>query len=104
MRWIMQRLKLTINEAKTRVCQLPHDRLDFLGYNFGRCYSWKTGVPIWVRALPPRYTALPATTRMSLSRQPKSLPRIQLLSKSGLVADRRLCAAEIRGHYWKSCF
>ena len=42
MRWMMQRLKLTINEAKTRVCRLPHERFDFLGYNFGRCYSWKT--------------------------------------------------------------
>src|ERR1700683_1929840 len=43
MRWIMQRLKLTINEAKTRVCQLPHERFDFLGYDFGRCYSPQTG-------------------------------------------------------------
>lgn len=43
MRWMMQRLKLTINEAKTRVCQLPHERFDFLGYTFGRCYSAKTG-------------------------------------------------------------
>ena len=40
---MMQRLKLTINEAKTRVCQLPKDRFDFLGYTFGRCYSWRTG-------------------------------------------------------------
>lgn len=43
MRWMMQRLRLTINEAKTRVCQLPQDRFDFLGYTFGRCYSWKAG-------------------------------------------------------------
>ncbi len=43
MRWMMQRLKLTINEAKTRVCQLPQERFDFLGYDFGRCYSTKTG-------------------------------------------------------------
>ena len=43
MRWMMRRLKLTINEAKTRVCQLPNERFDFLGYTFGRCYSWKTG-------------------------------------------------------------
>src|SRR5450755_4815541 len=43
MRWMMRRLKLTVNEAKTRVCQLPHDRFDFLGYTFGRCYSAKTG-------------------------------------------------------------
>ena len=43
MRWMMQRLKLTINEAKTRVCQLPNERFDFLGYSFGRCYSGETG-------------------------------------------------------------
>ena len=43
MRWMMQRLKLTINEAKTRVCQLPLERFDFLGYTFGRCYSAETG-------------------------------------------------------------
>jgi hypothetical protein len=43
MRWMMKRLGLTINEAKTRVCQLPHERFDFLGYTFGRCYSAKTG-------------------------------------------------------------
>jgi group II intron reverse transcriptase/maturase len=43
MRWMMRRLKLTVNEAKTRVCQLPHERFDFLGYTFGRCYSAKTG-------------------------------------------------------------
>jgi len=43
MREMMWRLKLTINEAKTRVCQLPSERFDFLGYTFGRCYSTKTG-------------------------------------------------------------
>jgi RNA-directed DNA polymerase len=43
MRWMMQRLKLTINEAKTRVCQLPQERFDFLGYTFGKCYSSETG-------------------------------------------------------------
>jgi RNA-directed DNA polymerase len=43
MRTMMAKLKLTINEAKTRVCQLPNERFDFLGYDFGRCYSIKTG-------------------------------------------------------------
>jgi group II intron reverse transcriptase/maturase len=43
MRKMMERLGLTINEAKTRVCQLPQERFDFLGYTFGRCYSAKTG-------------------------------------------------------------
>jgi RNA-directed DNA polymerase len=43
MRQMMTRLGLTVNEAKTRVCQLPNERFDFLGYTFGRCYSAKTG-------------------------------------------------------------
>lgn len=42
-RQIMTKLKLTINEAKTRVCRLPEESFDFLGYRIGRCYSRKTG-------------------------------------------------------------
>jgi hypothetical protein len=42
MRDMMTRLKLTVNETKTRVCQLPEEKFDFLGYTFGRCYSPKT--------------------------------------------------------------
>jgi group II intron reverse transcriptase/maturase len=42
MRNMMTKLKLTVNERKTRVCQLPEDKFDFLGYTFGRCYSPKT--------------------------------------------------------------
>src|SRR6201988_3239381 len=47
MRDMMSRLKLTVNESKTRVCRLPEDKLDFLGYTVGRCYSPKTGRPYW---------------------------------------------------------
>jgi RNA-directed DNA polymerase len=43
MRLMMEKLKLTVNEAKTQVCQLPQERFDFLGYTFGRCYSGETG-------------------------------------------------------------
>jgi RNA-directed DNA polymerase len=43
MRDIMTRLKLTVNETKTRVCKLPEEKFDFLGYTFGRCYSPRTG-------------------------------------------------------------
>jgi len=39
----MTRLKLTVNETKTRVCKLPEEKFDFLGYTLGRCYSPKTG-------------------------------------------------------------
>lgn len=43
MRGLMERLKLTVNEAKTHIRQLPQERFDFLGYSFGRYYSPKTG-------------------------------------------------------------
>ena len=43
MRDMMSKLKLTVNETKTRVCRLPDEKFDFLGYTFGRCYSPKTG-------------------------------------------------------------
>jgi group II intron reverse transcriptase/maturase len=43
MRNMMTKLKLTVNEKKTRVCKLPEEKFDFLGYTFGRCYSRKTG-------------------------------------------------------------
>ena len=43
MRNMMLKLKLTVNEQKTRVCRLPEGKFDFLGYTFGRCYSPKTG-------------------------------------------------------------
>jgi RNA-directed DNA polymerase len=43
MRDIMTKLKLTVNETKTRICKLPEEKFDFLGYTFGRCYSPKTG-------------------------------------------------------------
>jgi hypothetical protein len=43
MHGMMRRLKLTVNEAETRVCHLPKERFDFLGYRFGRYYSPQTG-------------------------------------------------------------
>jgi RNA-directed DNA polymerase len=36
---------LTVNETKTRLCRVPEETFDFLGYTFGRCYSPKTGRP-----------------------------------------------------------
>jgi len=39
MRDMMSKLKLTVNEAKTRICGMPDETFDFLGYTFGRCYS-----------------------------------------------------------------
>jgi len=43
MREMMVRLKLTVNETKTRLCRAPEEPFDFLGYTLGWCYSWRTG-------------------------------------------------------------
>ena len=43
MQHLMERLALTVNTSKTRVCRVPDETFDFLGYTFGRCYSTRTG-------------------------------------------------------------
>jgi group II intron reverse transcriptase/maturase len=43
MRQMMGSLRLTVNEAKTRLCHAPHEPVEFLGYTIGRCYSARTG-------------------------------------------------------------
>ena len=43
LREIMSKLKLTVNEEKTRICKIPEGEFDFLGYSFGRMYSARTG-------------------------------------------------------------
>src|SRR5471030_849574 len=43
LREIMSKLKLTVNEEKTRICIVPEGEFDFLGYTFGRMYSERTG-------------------------------------------------------------
>ena len=47
MREIMDKLKLTVNEEKTRICKVPQGEFDFLGYTFGRMYSKPTGKAYW---------------------------------------------------------
>jgi group II intron reverse transcriptase/maturase len=43
LRAITSKLKLTVNEEKTRICRVPEGEFDFLGYTFGRMYSPVTG-------------------------------------------------------------
>ncbi len=43
LREIMGKLKLTVNEEKTRICRVPEGEFEFLGYTFGRMYSARTG-------------------------------------------------------------
>jgi group II intron reverse transcriptase/maturase len=41
MRIMMARLKLTVNERKTRICRVPGETFGFLGYTLGECYSFR---------------------------------------------------------------
>jgi len=43
LREIMGKLKLTVNEEKTRICKVPEGEFDFLGHTFGLMYSARTG-------------------------------------------------------------
>jgi group II intron reverse transcriptase/maturase len=43
LRKLMGKLKLTVNEEKTRICKVPEGEFTFLGYSFGRMYSARTG-------------------------------------------------------------
>ena len=43
MRAMMAKLKLTVNETKTRECHAPEETFDFLGYSFGRISDRRTG-------------------------------------------------------------
>src|SRR6516165_12263105 len=40
---MFQRLGLTLNETKTRICYAPDEPFDFLGYRFGTQYSFGSG-------------------------------------------------------------
>src|ERR1700737_1487686 len=40
---MMAKLKLTVNETKTRRCRGPDEPFSFLGYTIGRLYSPRTG-------------------------------------------------------------
>ena len=40
---MMQKLKLTVNQQKTRICRVPEESFDFLGYTMGQCYRAQTG-------------------------------------------------------------
>jgi group II intron reverse transcriptase/maturase len=43
MRSMMSKLRLTVNETKTRLCHVAEESVTFLGYTIGRCHSPRTG-------------------------------------------------------------
>jgi hypothetical protein len=40
---MMSQLKRKVNPQKTRICRVPEESFDFLGYTLGRCYRARSG-------------------------------------------------------------
>ena len=57
LREIMGKLKLTVNEEKTRICKVPEGEFDFLGYTFGRMYSREPARPPGIPAIEEEHQA-----------------------------------------------
>ena len=77
MRNIMDRLRLTVNETKTRTCRLPEEPFDFLGYTFARQYSRRTG-------------------RAYLGRKPSKKKIARLCDAISTATDRRTTWQDVR--------
>jgi RNA-directed DNA polymerase len=69
LREIMGKLKLTVNEEKTRLCKVPEGEFDFLGHTFGRMHSARTGRAYLGTGH--RRRALGAWSRISTRRRPE---------------------------------
>ena len=75
MRDMMAKLKLTVNEKKTRLCRLPEETFDFLGYTIG---------PFWSR----NKRRMVLGTRPSLKAVKKAKAKIsELLSRNRTLLD-----------------
>lgn len=74
---IMERLRLTVNTTKTRLCPFPMEPFKFLGYQFCKQYSWKTQRPYWtvvpakakVQSICERISELTSSKRLWLSEE-----------------------------------
>lgn len=73
MRSMMSKLKLTVNETKTRICVLPDGAFDFLGYTFGRCYNHRTGAA-YLAASPAKKKIAKLCDAIGKQMSPQSIP------------------------------
>lgn len=69
MRELMTRLKLTVNDQKTRTCRVPRESFDFLGYTFGQCYQARTG-KAYIGTRPARKRIQRISQKISLMTRP----------------------------------
>src|SRR6516165_2805079 len=102
LREIMGKLRLTVNEEKTRICRVPDGEFDFLGYTFGRM-GRPCAIPCGGRqrcrhsALPPAVAAPGRIRRRPRPSRTRSRARRRWFSqrarRAGRSADQPHCDA-----------
>jgi group II intron reverse transcriptase/maturase len=85
MQKLMEVLKLTVNEKKTKVCRVPEESFDFLGYTIGRQYSARGGKAyIGTRPSPKRIRRFCAAISQMTERNTLILPTGTLIQDLNL--------------------
>jgi group II intron reverse transcriptase/maturase len=94
MRAMMSKLKLTVNEKKTRLRRLPEETFDFLGFTLGRNYDCRTGEPY----LGPR------PSRKKIARHCRAIHELTTRRTTSLEVDEQIgrINAKLRG--WSEYF
>ena len=94
MRDMMRSLKLAVNDDKTRLCRIPQERFDFLGYTLGRCYNRETG-PAYIGTRPrfPRYPCRPPIGVFTVEEEAESASCERVRQRNAALTDGG-CAGE----------
>jgi hypothetical protein len=94
MRYLMALLKLTVNEDKTRVCRVPQESFDFLGYTIGRQYSFR-----WQKF----YIGL-KPSKKSISRMMESIGALTGLNRQWMDAEAVIAQINRKLRGWTNYF
>ncbi len=94
MRTMMSKLKLTVNEQKTRLCRLPEETFDFLGYTLGRNYDCRTGESY----LGPR------PSQKKIDRLCGAISELTMKRKTGLDVQELIGRINRKLHGWSNYF
>ena len=94
MRGRMSQLKLTVNEKKTRLCRLPEEPFDFLGYTPGRNSDCRTGEPY----LGPR------PSRKKIQRLGREVHELTTRRTTGLAVDDQIRRINTKLRGWSAYF
>ena len=94
MRGMMSTLKLTVNETKTRLCHVPDESFDFLGYTLGRSYDCRTGESY----LGPR------PSRKKIDRLCREIGELTTRKKAGLDVETQIGRINRKLRGWSNYF